>query len=259
MAIDPNVVGEVVRGVRDMLLPHYYGEVAFTRKSDQAHDLVTELDVAVENYLRAKLEEIYPDVTFVGEETGGDREAPRKWLCDPIDGTTHFIRGNPFCTTMLALIEDGQVNMSFIYDFVVDVLYHAVRGGGAYRNGEPIHVSNRPLKGSYMGWETHINKPENLKTHLALASKSSFFKSICAGMEFAMVAMGKLDGRICFDPYGKDYDFAPGSLFVSEAGGIVANIGSSNYDYTNLNFIAANPIVYKELTEGPEALFPNSQ
>ena len=217
---------------------------------------MTELDIWVENHLRTKLEELYPDVPFVGEETGGDRGASRKWLCDPIDGTTHFIRGNPFCTTMLALIEDGQVNMSFIYDFVGDIMYHAVRGGGAYRNGEPIHVSNRPLKGSYMGWETHIEKEENLKVHLALASKSSFFKSICAGMEFAMVAMGKLEGRVCFDPYGKDYDFAPGSLLVSEAGGIVANIGSSDYNYTNLNFIAANPVIYKELTEGPEALFP---
>lgn len=242
-----------------MLLPHYYAEVAFTSKSDQGHDLVTELDVSVENYLRTKLEALYPDVPFVGEETGGDRGAPRKWLCDPIDGTVHFIRGNPFCTTMLALIEDGQVNMSFIYDFVGDVMYHAVRGGGAYRNGEPIHVSNRSLKGSYMGWETHIDKTENLKMHLTLASKSSFFKSICAGTEFAMVAMGKLEGRLCFDPYGKDYDFAPGSLLVSEAGGVVANLGSSDYDYTNLNFIAANPVVYKELTEGPDALFPTSK
>ena len=79
-----------------------------------------------------------------------------------------------------------------------------------------------------MGWETHIEKEENLRIHLDLMSKSTFFK----------------------------YDFAPGSLLVSEAGGVVANIGSTSYDYTNLNFIAANPIVYKGLTEGSEALFP---
>ncbi|MBI4257093.1 inositol monophosphatase [Candidatus Uhrbacteria bacterium] len=256
MSIDQMEVEKVIRGVREMLLPHYYADIAFTSKSEQAHDLVTELDVAVEEYLRSELGKPYPEVFFVGEETGGDRNATRKWLCDPIDGTVHFIRGNPFCTTMLALIEDGQVNMSFIYDFVGDVMYHAVRGQGAYRNGEPIHVSTRALKGSYMGWETHVSKEENLKIHMDLWSKSAFFKSICAGMEFAMVAMGKLEGRICFDPYGKDYDFAAGSLLVSEAGGVVANIGSSRYDYANLDFIAANPIVYKELTEGPEAIFP---
>lgn len=256
MMIDEKAVEKAVRGVREMLLPHYYGEIAFTSKSDRGYDLVTELDVAVEEYLRAELGKLYPDIPFVGEETGGDREAKRKWLCDPIDGTAHFIRGNPFCTTMLALIEDGQVNMSFIYDFVGDVMYSAVRGQGAYRNGEPIHVSDRPLKGSYMGWETHIDQGENLKKDLALRATSSFFKSICAGTEFAMVAMGKLEGRICFDPFGKDYDFAPGSLLVEEAGGIVRNIGSSTYDYTNFNFIASNPVVYKELTEGPKALFP---
>ncbi|MBI4592373.1 inositol monophosphatase family protein [Candidatus Uhrbacteria bacterium] len=154
MQIDHLKVENVIRGVREMLLPHYYADTAFTSKSGEAHDLVTELDVAVEEYLRAELEKLYPEVLFVGEETGGDRSAPRKWLCDPIDGTVHFIRGNPFCTTMLALIEDGQVNMSFIYDFVGDVMYHAVRGQGAHRNGELIHVSTRALKGSFMGWET---------------------------------------------------------------------------------------------------------
>ena len=82
------------------------------------------------------------------------------------------------------------------------------------------------------------------------------FKAGSSGFEFAMVASGKLDGRLCFDSYGKDYDFAPGSLLVEEAGGVVANIGSREYDYRNGNFIAANPLVFKQLTEGPDAIFP---
>ena len=61
-----------------------------------------------------------------------------------------------------------------------------------------------------------------------------------------------------WDPldYGKDYDFAPGSLLVSEAGGVVANIGKTTYDYRNLNFIASNRPVFTALTEGAGALFP---
>jgi fructose-1,6-bisphosphatase/inositol monophosphatase family enzyme len=71
-----------------------------------------------------------------------------------------------------------------------------------------------------------------------------------------MVASGKLDGRIMLDPYGKDYDLLPGALLVAEAGGVVANIGSSNYDYKNFNFIAANPAVYHDLTDGNDVIFP---
>ncbi len=71
-----------------------------------------------------------------------------------------------------------------------------------------------------------------------------------------MVASGKLEGRVTLDPYGKIWDYAPGSLLVSEVGGIVTNIGKETYDYRNLNSIVTNPIIYKELTEGETAIFP---
>jgi myo-inositol-1(or 4)-monophosphatase len=255
MNVDHQAISEVVRGVRQLLIPHY-GNVKFTMKSEQAHDLLTELDVQVEEYLRDTLANVYPDISFVGEETGGDRSASVKWLCDPIDGTAHFVRGTPFCTTMLALIEDGQVVMSFIYDFVNDDLYWAQKEKGAFCNDVPIQVSDRQFHQAYLGWETHLDKEENAKIYHRLVAGSHLVKLICAGWEFAMVACGKLDGRVQFDPFGKDYDFAPGSLLVSEAGGVVANIGSTEYDYTNLDFIASNKQVYQDLTEGQEALFP---
>jgi fructose-1,6-bisphosphatase/inositol monophosphatase family enzyme len=71
-----------------------------------------------------------------------------------------------------------------------------------------------------------------------------------------MVASGKLDGRLALDPWGQDWDFAPGSLLVTEAGGIATNLGKNTYDYRNHNYIIANPLVHEELTVGPRALFP---
>jgi len=255
MPIDMSKLEPIVRRVRAMVMP-FYGNVAFTDKGGYRTDHVTELDVRVEEFLRDELSKTFPGIPFVGEETGGDRSATRHWLCDPIDGTAHYIRGLPFCTTMLALIEDGKVTASVIYDFVGDIFYHAMRGQGAFRDGQPIHVSDRTLNHSYLGWETHLLKPENLQMHMALSAESSFFKTMNAGYEFTLVTTGKIEGRLCFDPWGKDYDFAPGSLLVQEAGGIVANIGSREYDYKNLNFLATNPRVFKELTEGEGALFP---
>lgn len=254
---DVQQIERILRAVRPMLMPHY-GNVAFTRKEAYANDLLTHLDVAVEEYLRTELGKLYPEIPFVGEETGGDRTATQHWLCDPIDGTALFVRGLPYCTTMLALIENGRVTMGFIYDFVTDTLFHAVRGGGAFRNGEAIHVSDRTLKYAYFCSETHMRKPENVELYLKLVERAAAFKTMNAGYEYTLLASGKIEARICFDPWGKDYDFAAGTLLVEEAGGVVANIGSTTYDLQNGNHIAANPVVYKELTEGPEALFPIS-
>ncbi len=80
-------------------------------------------------------------------------------------------------------------------------------------------------------------------------------QTISAGYEFVLVATGKIEARICFDPFGKDYDFAPGSLLVSEAGGIVANIGLTTYDYRNTNLIAGNKSVFENYTSGEAAIF----
>jgi myo-inositol-1(or 4)-monophosphatase len=247
----------IIRETRGMLMPHW-GKAATEKKENMpgAWQIVTEVDRAVEKFLAEKLKALDPSITFAGEEFGGARTDERFWLCDPIDGTGHYVRGLPCCSVMLALIEKGVVTFSVVYDFLNDAIYHAERGEGAYKNGESIHVSQRPIEEAYMSYESHIEKQENMDTFMKLRGKGVFIKTISAGWEFAMVASGKLEARIQFDPYGYDYDFAPGSLLVEEAGGVVANLGSRTYDFRNRDFIAANPVVFKELTEGSEALFP---
>lgn len=68
-----------------------------------------------------------------------------------------------------------------------------------------------------------------------------------AGFEFTMIAQGKIDGRIQIDPFDSYYDYAAGALLVLEAGGVVTNFGSDKYDFKNLNFVATNSIIYREL------------
>ncbi len=249
-------VADLVRSTRAQLLPYYGNAGETVDKGGGAIDMVTKLDTETEEYLASNLEKLDSSIGFAGEERGGSRDQERFWLCDPIDGTGHYIRGMPFCTVMLALIEEQQVTQSYIYDFVNDHLYTARKGEGAFRNGEPIRVSQRPLSNSYLGWETHIDKPENLERFLKLRDRSFLFKTLSAGYEFTQIASGRLEGRVHFEPHGRDWDFAPGSLLVSEAGGIVANLGKRSYDYRKTDFIAANPLVFRELTEGPTAPFP---
>lgn len=245
----------ILKETREMLLEGFGVAQIVSQKSKLASDVVTELDTAVESFVRNKLQESYPEISFVGEEFGGDRTADRFWLIDPIDGTGYYIRGMPFCTTMLALVENDQVIFSAIYDFVNDDMYWAQKGYGAFKNQERLQVSNRSLKESYVSWETHIREAKNREIWDRLEQLTQFTKVMAAGWDFVMVATGKLDARVTFDPFGQDYDFAAGSLLVSEAGGKVANLYTHDYDYKNTSFIAANPFIYAELTEGDDALF----
>lgn len=239
----------IVKEVRGLVLPSWGNAEIVDKKSLNPGDVVTELDRKVETFLKEKLAEVYPDIGFVGEENGGDRDAKKFWLVDPIDGTGHYVRGLPFCTTMLALIEDSEVVFSVIYHFITDVVFWAEKGKGAYRDDERIYVSHRKLKNSYICFETHLAKEKNRIQMGIFEERTGYMQSNNSGWEFTMIASGKLDGRVCFDPWGKDYDFAPGTLLVAEAGGKVVNLHSDTYDFRNLNFIASNPELCKEIEE----------
>lgn len=247
--MDFQKVIDAVRETRSLTLPYFGNVEVKTFKSSDAHDAVTQIDQDVELFLKERLATITPEIAFVGEEFGGDRSAERFWILDPIDGTGCYLRGLPYCTTMLALVDHGVVTHSIIYDFVRDELFHAERSKGAYRDGERIHVAGDRFKSVYISCETNTKHTDNHELFFAIRNSVGFFAHIAAGYEFALVACGKADGRIAYDAFGKDYDFAPGSLLVEEAGGIVRNFGSESYDYTNYNFIAVSPFALQKLLQ----------
>lgn len=223
-----------------------------SKKSSSAADVVTEFDQQIEQQLLNKLQKITPDIGFFGEEFGKQDKKNRFWLVDPIDGTAHFIRGNPICTTMITLIEDEEPTLSIINNFNTNELFMAQKGKGATMNGMKIQVSSRPLIDGYLFHEINLYINNNLDTYLALRKKCILTNTLTSGYEHTQVAIGKMDGRITIDPFGKDWDYAPGALLIKEAGGIVQNIGSRDYDYRNHNYIAVNPVIYNELvTEFP--------
>jgi myo-inositol-1(or 4)-monophosphatase len=246
----------VIRETRTLSFPRW-GDVAATHKNNNAHDVVTELDRKIEKVLQRELTAIDPETAFVGEEYGGDRSMPSFWLVDPIDGTSHFVRGTPFCTTMVARIEGGVVVFAAIYDFIRDVMYHAERGKGAFADDAPIGVSERGLGEAQIIYESRIEgERDNVDKYLTVRNRVRTIELLSSGYEHALVATGKIEGRVAYNPYGHDYDYAPGALLVKEAGGVVANIGSDTYDYANTNYIAANRAVYEGLTSDANSPFP---
>lgn len=247
---------EVVCEAGRRLVPHFGNVTARGHKSDSPASVVTQLDIDTEHFIEDGLKKYFPDIGFHGEENGDKRGEERFWLVDPIDGTGHFVRGIPFSTTMLALIEGGHPIAAVIYNFVTDEMFTAEKGKGAFLNERPIHVSTRTLKESYLSIEVNVHEQKNLEKFLMLRSSGCFVHTTSAGFEYALVASGKIEGRITLYGYGSDWDYAPGALLVSEAGGVVTNVGSPSYRYTDHTHLAVNKEVYRELTESKDAIFP---
>lgn len=245
---------EVIVTAGKKLVPHY-GNIEHETKLN-AHDVVTKLDKQTEQEVGQALLKLHPQIGFKGEEFGFQKEADTYWLCDPIDGTMQFIRGIPMCTNMLALVHEGSSVIAIINNFITGDIFTAIEGSGSFLNEKPIHVSDRPIEHAMIALETNMEKPGNAEFRKQLRQRAWLPAYICSGYEFGLIASGKLEGKICKDPYGGEHDFASGTLLVKEAGGVVANIGKTTYELTDRNFIAANQEVYKALTKGDDPLLP---
>lgn len=238
-----DVIEQTLRKVRPELLVSY-GVIGHELKDDMS--VVTELDRHVETELKVALRPLDLNVGFYSEEFGQEGSDETFWTIDPIDGTEAFIRGLPFCTNMLCLIRAGEAEASVIYNFVTDELYIAVKDKGATLNGRPIAVSARTIIQAGIEYETKTTVLENRVSYFD-APGYMRYAFACAGYGFCQVAKGAIEARIQNDAHGKIWDYAPGALLVSEAGGRVANINSNAYDYKNLNFIASNQLVFDDL------------
>lgn len=250
-------VFDLVEEAGKRLLPHF-GIVETLKHKDAGSDAsaLTQLDLDTEKFLVEGLSKLFPEIGFHGEEYGIQGDKKYFWTLDPIDGTSHFVRGLPFCTVMVGLIKDGEVVFGLIYDFIRKDFYWAEKGLGAFKNRETLHVSDRPMNRAYLSFETNFDFPGMVELYKKVTQASTNFHSVNAGWEFAQIAAGKLDGRILLHPYCSLWDVAPGSLLVKEAGGQVANIGSDTYDVFNRDFMAVNPQVYDFLTKEKAAIFP---
>lgn len=212
------LVVQVFKGFREELLS-VFGNVPFTRKSDASP--VTEWDVKVEETLRDTLRKAFPDVGFHGEETGTIGNEDTYWLVDPIDGTSSFIRGLPFSTNMAALVQDGHVTAAVIYDFVNDSLYTAIKGKGAFKNGQPIKVNNDRIPGGLVIYSLTRQKFGLLQEAMAELGVRLLLPMGAAGHHYIMLAEGKIDGVVVLNSTNGLHDNAPGLLIVEEAGGVL--------------------------------------
>jgi myo-inositol-1(or 4)-monophosphatase len=216
-------------------------------------DFVTEVDTAAEQAIRAVILSRLPDAQVIGEELSPDA-VPRgvTFVVDPLDGTTNFVHGYPVYAVSIAVAVDGVVDAAVILDVPRGDRYSAIRGGGAWRNGEPIAVSkivdpSKALIGTGFPFK-HLVYVEQYQRQFAAVVKttSGIRRAGAAALDLAAVANGWFEGF--WELSLAAWDIAAGVLLVREAGGVVTDLeGGDVTGLTAGGLVAGSPLMHEWL------------
>ena len=201
-----------------------------THEKTSAADLVTDYDLAVEQFLKEQLAALMPEALFFGEEEKAIEGDPSKgwvFIVDPIDGTTNFVRGYHQSGISVSLIRDLEPQMAVVYDPAKDELFAAERGKGATLNGTPIHVSDKPLdQGLFiMGTAIYLRefvKPTMSLTEQLLERSCDYRRFGAATLDLCYIACGRAE--VFFEYSLAPWDYAAGAFIAQEAGAIASTL-----------------------------------
>ncbi|MGH2836225.1 MAG: inositol monophosphatase family protein [Solirubrobacteraceae bacterium] len=196
-------------------------DLEVTTKSDQTP--VSESDKRAELALRDRLGDVRPDDRIIGEEFGGVELATapgRAWVIDPIDGTKSYVRGMDTWTTLIALLEDGEVKLGVVSMPALKKRWWAVRGQGAFADGRRIHVSTITELGNaqfvWSGIEEWDAIGEFQKV-VDFGRRCWRTRGVGDSWQYMLVAEGAAE--VATDPEATLWDLAAVSIVVQEAGG----------------------------------------
>jgi myo-inositol-1(or 4)-monophosphatase len=231
-------------------------------------DLVTVADRTVEKLIHERLGEAFPEHGVFGEEgtrlrLGGEF----RWFVDPLDGTTNFAHGFPhFCVSLgleqrplgLSSTEDGVLVAAVIYDPLLDELFTAERGHGAWLNGRRMQVSRNALLAESLvatGFPSHKRHASpNIHFYQEFTLRSHGVRRAgSAALDLAYVAAGRLDAFWEFNL--NTWDTAAGLLLVEEAGGLTTDFAGGHYRLDSREILASNRLIHSELLGFFDALF----
>ena len=217
-------------------------------------DLVTEVDRACEELIVTTLRSRFPDHDILAEENDyGELRASHRWIIDPLDGTTNYAHGFPWFAVSIALEIDGEVKVGVVFQPVLDEMFSAVKGEGAWLNGKRLAVSGRqPLRQCLLAtgfpYDGTCDNENNLDhfCRFQLAARG-IRRAGAAALDLAYVAAGRLDGY--WECKLKPWDMAAGSLLVEEACGRVTNHRGESHSVYDHRILASNGLIHETMLE----------
>jgi len=225
------------------------------------HNFVTDYDIRTENFLRESFATYLPEADMLGEESS-DTHAVRiaeglTLIVDPIDGTTNFMQDYRCSCISVGVCDRGTMIYGAIYDPYADAMFTAARGKGAWVEekgvSSPLHTSTRPLCDSLVLFGTSPYYRDTLADPTFHTLRTLFGvardirRSGSAAMDLAYIAAGR--GDVFFEYRLSPWDYAAGSLLVTEAGGSISQMDGSSLLLDTPCSVAAGGIAYAELLE----------
>ncbi len=215
-------------------------------------DLVTQIDKRSEAAILRVLASAFPSHGILAEESGrraGD--AGHLWVIDPLDGTTNYSRGFPYFCVSVALAREGEVIVGAVYQPLLDELFTAVRGRGAFLNGRALRVSRQPrLDQAFLAtgfpYDIRRSPRNNLDYFGRFATRClAVRRAGAAALDLAYVAAGRFDGF--WELKLRPWDIAAASLLIVEAGGRISGLGGRPWRLAVRDVVASNGLIHGEM------------
>ncbi len=216
-------------------------------------NFVSAADHRSEETLFRELTRARPGYCFLMEERGAVEGADKthRWIVDPLDGTTNFLHGNPLFAIAIALERQGELVAGLIYNPILDEMYTAEKGQGAFVNSRRLgwrHASPWPTAswpsasrtGAAMATPRFLSECKLLMTQVAGIRRTG-----SAATDLSWVAAGRLDGYLDYSLGA--WDIAAGALLVREAGGHVTDSKGDHKMYETKSIVAGNATIHKAL------------
>jgi myo-inositol-1(or 4)-monophosphatase len=192
-----------------------------------AGDFVSRADIAAEKILKTELMGARPSYGWLAEEGGEEpgKDPTRRWIVDPLDGTTNFLHGLPHWAVSIALEHKGEIVAGVVYDPAKDEAFFAEKGAGAWMNDSRLRVSGRhkmseAIFATGLPYGGRADLPETLQDLArVLPACAGVRRWGAAALDMAYVAAGRYDGF--WERRLSPWDLAAGVIIVREAGGLV--------------------------------------
>ena len=228
MNVDPERVAGLLKTVADDIIMPRFGRLESRQISTKSgpNDLVTEVDIEAEAFLRNELAAVLP-ATFIGEESAAADPSivaaiagpGRFWVADPLDGTRNFVRKKREFATILALVEDGETRMGWIFAAPEGKCAIAVKGEGGSWAGEriapsPEDASDKPKGLRSTGW---LDERTRDRFNANMRARSRNMPGHCSAYAYLKLAFGEIDYKISSRIH--PWDHAAGALLLAETCG----------------------------------------
>ena len=243
-------IKELALAAGEIIKQGYYKEKIETEHKGSV-DLVTEIDLASEKYIIARIRERFPTDSILAEEKPDLTSSGRVWIIDPLDGTTNFAHKFPNFAVSIGLEIEGTIQFGVVYQPITDELFWAERDKGAFLNGKKIQVSGTPeLSQSLIGTGFPYDRWEHAEAYAkdftkVMRSCQGIRRAGAAAIDLCYLACGRLDGF--FEQKLKPWDLAAGTLIIAEAGGKLTGYDGRAWDFYQSKTVASNGLIHEEL------------